>query len=187
MEGGATPGEVVGARPVTVILDTEAGQVKASVAAGGEWSVQVRGSIRQLWQAVCGGHDFSQVWVAEVPRPIQAPTNVGDRLAVDPPRRRVLVDGGEIQLSRREFDLLAVLARRTDRVFTKAELLKAVWGFEPRDIGDEHRVTAMVRNLRSRLAAVGAADLIGTVRGVGYELRTVPPAHPDAGGPEARP
>ncbi|MBS1888801.1 MAG: winged helix-turn-helix transcriptional regulator [Actinobacteria bacterium] len=161
MEGQAIPGGDAETRPTTVVLDTGAGQVKTSGAADGEWSVHVRGGIRELWRAVCGG------------------------VATGPPRRRVMVDGTEVRLSRREFDLFAVLVRRTDRMFTKAELLEAVWGFAPRVGVDEQRVTATVRRLRARLAEAGAGELIATARGVGYGLAGAP-GRADAEEGEAR-
>jgi DNA-binding response OmpR family regulator len=158
------------ARSTTVVLDTATGQVKTSIAAGGDWSVHVRGNIREAWRPACGGHDFSQVWVARAPEGIRPPVSVGGRLTIDLPRRQVLVDGRPLELRAKEFDLLAALARRRDQVITKAELLEEVWGFAPRDPGDEHRIYPTMVRLRATLSNVEAGDLIRTVFGAGYEL-----------------
>jgi DNA-binding winged helix-turn-helix (wHTH) protein len=176
---GAGPAET---RPTTVVLETAAGQIRISAAPGGDWSVGVRAGIREPWRSVCGGHDLSQVWVVRAPDGIEPPVVVGERLAIDPPRRQVLVDGRQLGLRPKEFDLLAALARRPDRVISKAELLEEVWGFRPRDRGDEHRVNTTMVSLRVALSTLQAGDLIRTVRGVGFELPSGSPAS-GSGGP----
>src|SRR5688572_16802744 len=50
-------------------------------------------------------------------------------LTIDAGRRRVTLSGGEVELTAREFDLLALLARHPGRVFTRLELLETVWGY----------------------------------------------------------
>lgn len=85
-------------------------------------------------------------------------------LVVDLDAARVSVDEREVQLTRREFELLAFLAGHPERVFTRSELLDRVWGED--FIGTERTVDQHVAQLRSRL---GAAR-IETVRGRGYRL-----------------
>lgn len=58
--------------------------------------------------------------------PQEGPSRIGD-LVIDPPRRRVTVDGHPISLSQKEFGLLRILASDPTRVFSKDELLAAVW------------------------------------------------------------
>jgi DNA-binding response OmpR family regulator len=60
--------------------------------------------------------------------PKEGPSRVGD-LVIDPPRRRVTVDGRPISLSKKEFALLRILASDPTRVFSKEELLAAVWSY----------------------------------------------------------
>lgn len=60
--------------------------------------------------------------------PRQGPSRIGD-LVVDPARRRVTVDGRPVALSQKEFGLLRVLASDPTRVFSKEELLAAVWAY----------------------------------------------------------
>jgi DNA-binding response OmpR family regulator len=61
-------------------------------------------------------------------QPQDGPRRVGD-LVIDPIRRRVTVGEREVALTRKEFDLLGVLASDPTRVFTKEELLDAVWAY----------------------------------------------------------
>lgn len=84
---------------------------------------------------------------------------------VEPATRRVLVDGDrEISLTATEFDLLAVLMRRPGHVLSREQLLSEVWGYEA--AAGTRTVDVHVAQLRSKLGA--DADIIRTVRGVGY-------------------
>ena len=69
-------------------------------------------------------------------------------------------------LRRMEFELLSHLALEPDRVFTRGELLRAVWGFRAQ--GATRTVDCHACRLRRRL---GAAGWVVNVRGVGYRLR----------------
>ena len=90
-------------------------------------------------------------------------------LAVDPAGREVEANGAAVTLSSLEFDLLAALARAPGRVFSRAQLLQQVWGYD--FYGDERVVDVHIRSLRQRLGD-DAIDphLIATVRGVGYKF-----------------
>jgi two-component system, OmpR family, response regulator len=79
--------------------------------------------------------------------------------------RQVIVDGTPLPLTRLEFDLLLFLAERPRRVFTRAQLLTGVWGY---DHTGERTVDVHVRRLRLKLG--GTVPLITTVYGVGYRL-----------------
>src|SRR3979411_3022795 len=81
--------------------------------------------------------------------------------------REVRVDGHEIELTQREFDLLEYLLRNAGRVVTRDELLEAVWGFVYP--GQTRTVEVHVAQLRKKL---GNPALIRTVRGVGYKAAT---------------
>jgi DNA-binding response OmpR family regulator len=79
--------------------------------------------------------------------------------------REVRVDGREVALTQREFDLLEYLARCAGRVVTRDELLESVWGFlSP---GETRTVEVHIAQLRKKL---GHPDLIETVRGLGYKV-----------------
>jgi DNA-binding response OmpR family regulator len=96
--------------------------------------------------------------------PEQGPVNVGD-LTVDPDTREARVNGTEIDLTPREFDLLHHLARRPGVVHTREQLLREVWGYE--DGTGERTVDSHIRGLRRKLGP----DVIRTSRGAGYALR----------------
>jgi two-component system alkaline phosphatase synthesis response regulator PhoP len=91
------------------------------------------------------------------------------RLRIDFDTYQVYLDGEEVRLSLREFELLAFLARHPNRVFERSQLLDLVWGretyVEPRTV-DVH-----IRRLRTRVERDDARpELIQTVRGVGYKF-----------------
>ena len=84
-----------------------------------------------------------------------------------PSRREVTLEGEELQLTMREFDLLEFLMRSPGEVFSREVLLQRVWGW---DFGGGSRtVDVHVQQIRAKLGE--HADLIETVRGVGYRLR----------------
>lgn len=92
-----------------------------------------------------------------------------DGLSVNPAHREVEANGTSVVLSSLEFDLLAALAVEPGRVFSRAQLLEKVWGYD--FYGDERVVDVHIRSLRSRLGDdAGDPHLIATVRGVGYKF-----------------
>ena len=81
-----------------------------------------------------------------------------------------MVEGTALELSRREFDLLAAFVGNPRIVLSRIRLLELVWGYDFEV--DTNVVDVFVGYLRRKLAAVGTPDLIATVRGVGFVLRT---------------
>jgi two-component system response regulator ResD len=101
----------------------------------------------------------------EAPPPIE----VGP-LRIDPGMRTVSLDGEEISLTQREFDLLAYLASHPGQVFSRDQLMDAVWGFPFYE--DTSTVTVHVRRLRAKLGDDPSTPrFIETVWGVGYRLK----------------
>jgi len=86
-------------------------------------------------------------------------------LAVDIPRHVVTVDGAEVILTIKEFDLLVFLLRNTGIVLTRDKILEAVWGYD--FDGETRTVDVHIRTLRSKLGHCG--ELLQTVRGLGYK------------------
>jgi len=85
-------------------------------------------------------------------------------ITVSLPAREVRLDGTEIPLTPKEFDLLAYLVQHAGAVVSRDDLLERVWGFiYP---GETRTVEVHVAQLRKKL---GAPDLIRTVRGIGYK------------------
>lgn len=97
--------------------------------------------------------------------PRQESVRVGP-VTIDLDARRVTVEDAEISLTRKEYDLLAALARRPGGVVTREQLLADVW--QTTWQGNPHTVEVHVASLRSKL---GDPGLVQTVRGVGYRLR----------------
>ena len=90
-------------------------------------------------------------------------------LALDPEAREVTLDGDPVELTRTEFDVLAVLATRPRLVFTRRQLCEEVWGVDW--VGDEHLVDTHVAHIRQKLGDdAGRPAFIRTVRGVGYRM-----------------
>jgi DNA-binding response OmpR family regulator len=94
--------------------------------------------------------------------------HVGE-LHIDLPQRVATVDGRELELTRREFDLLAYLAGRAGKVISRRELIETVW--QQRYIGDDQTIDVHVSWLRRKLGETAAHPrYLHTVRGVGLKL-----------------
>ena len=96
-----------------------------------------------------------------------------DGLTIDVGRREIVRDmppgPRRVELSALEFDLLVALARSPGRVWSRAQLLESVWGYD--FYGDERVVDVHVRSIRRALGDDAAEPtVIGTVRGVGYKF-----------------
>ncbi|MFD4638886.1 response regulator transcription factor [Lentzea sp. NPDC058436] len=98
-------------------------------------------------------------------QPAQREPEAHGRVRIDRRGRRVHLDGGEVELTPKEFDLLAFLAEDPGAVFTREQIMEAVWDenwFGPTKTLDVH-----VGVLRRKL---GDAASLETVRGVGFRL-----------------
>jgi len=93
---------------------------------------------------------------------------VGD-LAIDIGTREVRAGGEEVDLTKIEFDLLAILTDHPKQVLTRSQLLERVWGADR--FGDDHVVDVHMSSLRRKLGDDPKSPrYIRTVRGVGYRL-----------------
>ncbi len=105
------------------------------------------------------------------PRTERAKRYVIEGLAVDTVQRAVTLDGRQIELRPKEFDLLVELVSHPGQVFTREQLVEHVWGYEY--LGDGATLDVHVWRLRSKLGETGKqARYIQTVWGVGYCLKT---------------
>jgi two-component system response regulator ResD len=103
--------------------------------------------------------------------PAPGPVRSG-RLEVDVAARRARSDGRELDLTVREFDLLAFFVSHPGRAFTRGELLEHVWGWS---FGDLSTITVYVRRLRDKVEREPAAPAqLQTVWGVGYRWEANP-------------
>jgi DNA-binding response OmpR family regulator len=90
-------------------------------------------------------------------------------MTIDPSSRQVFVRGEEIQLTQREFELLLFMARHPGQVFSREQLMDAVWQYA--FYSDTSTVTVHIRRLRTKLERDPAQpDHLQTVWGVGYRF-----------------
>ncbi len=88
-------------------------------------------------------------------------------LVVDKEAFSVFLDGAPVELALKEFEILAMLFHNKNRVFTRDQLLDAIWGYDY--VGDTRTVDSHMARLRTKLGAWGAEHL-KTIYGIGYKL-----------------
>lgn len=98
-----------------------------------------------------------------------AGTTVVDDLRVDAAARRAWRGDRELEVTRREFDLLHTLAARAGEVVTRERLLELVWGYDEAP-ADTNVVDVFAGYLRRKLEASGEPRILHTVRGVGFTI-----------------
>ena len=160
--------------PVIILTarDTEAERV-AGLELGADDYVTKPFSVRELMARVRA--------VLRRSEDVAAASYEDERLQIHLEDMRVVCGGAEVKLTRKEFGLLAALARKPGRVAARNQLLDEVWGHEY--YGDTRTLDVHIRRLRSKLGECG--DCIETVVGVGYRFVGCPAR--DAGAPPARP
>ncbi|GGE60270.1 response regulator transcription factor [Priestia taiwanensis] len=89
-------------------------------------------------------------------------------LSINTDRHQVFIDQEEIVLTRREFDILALLAKNRSIVFSTDRIYEAVWKEEA--ISSQNTVMVHIRKIREKIAAVTPTKYIETVWGVGYKI-----------------
>ena len=94
-------------------------------------------------------------------------------VTLDVDKARVTVDGREVRLLTKEFDILLYLMQRPNHLVDKAVLAEAVWGDHADEADNFQFVYAQMKNLRRKMAEAGATAEIKSVYGFGYKL--VPP------------
>ncbi|GJF17859.1 putative sensory transduction protein [Mycolicibacterium cyprinidarum] len=105
----------------------------------------------------------------EPPAQTPSPRRVFGPLSIDAAGRQVFLEGESVALTRTEFDILAALSGRPGVVFSRRQLLDAIWG-EPW-VGNDHLVDVHVGHLRRKLRDDPTdPSYIFTVRGVGYRM-----------------
>ncbi|NSC25599.1 response regulator transcription factor [Streptomyces albus subsp. chlorinus] len=105
------------------------------------------------------------------------PLLVAGQLEIDPNLREVRVDGRLIELTRKEYEIIHLLAAERGKIFSRSELLRRVWGYDNTDTG----VTSLAsRTIDTHLSSIrkklGSSQWIVTVRGIGFRFsdETVP-------------
>lgn len=109
-------------------------------------------------------------------RAIAKNSNIGDQViqvdnfTINTLGRKVTVEGREVNLTAKEFDLLLLLASNPGKVYTREELLEKIWGYE--HFGDLRTVDVHIRRLREKIEENSSqAEYILTKWGVGYYFR----------------
>ena len=92
----------------------------------------------------------------------------GTGFVIDPDFRTVFLKGESIKLSRREFDLLFLMASHDKQVFSRQQLYEQVWGYEPSFSVDE-AVKSCIKHLRQKLGPPGKG-YVQSIRGIGYRF-----------------
>ncbi|GGK58417.1 response regulator transcription factor [Nocardia camponoti] len=195
-DGGAALRSVASTSPDAVVLDMNmpvldgAGVVTALRAMGNDVPICVlsaRASVDDRIAGLESGADDYLVKpfeLAELVARIRAllrrrtdsadPAASGDLITVGPLRLdvagyRALLHGNEIELTKREFELLSTLARNAGVVLTRERLLELVWGYD--FIADTNVVDVFVGYLRRKLEIDQTPRILHTIRGVGFVLR----------------
>lgn len=96
--------------------------------------------------------------------------NVGDFFSINTLGRKVTVNGRDVNLTAKEFDLLLLLVMNRDKVFSREELLETIWGYEY--FGDVRTVDVHIRRLREKIEKNSSQpEYILTKWGVGYYFK----------------
>ena len=98
------------------------------------------------------------------------PTYTLGPLMVDPGRHLVQVNGENVALTLKEFQVLCLLLEHRDTVFTRDQLLNTIWGYD--FDGASRTVDVHIRTLRQKLGEAGSC--IQTIRGIGYKIGGTP-------------
>jgi DNA-binding response OmpR family regulator len=107
--------------------------------------------------------------LSEQARGAQQPLRFGDTFSIDPRSREVLLRGRALALTHKEFDLLLHFAQNPGRVYSRAQLLDAIWGYAHE--GYEHAINCHINRLRAKIEMDPARPrFLQTVWGVGYKF-----------------
>ena len=99
---------------------------------------------------------------------VHEPLRIGDALTIDPGSREVTVRGKPVVLTQKEYDLLLLFAHNPGRVYSRSQLLDAVWGYS--HDGYDHAVECHINRLRAKIEDDPSRPrLLLTVWGVGYK------------------
>jgi DNA-binding response OmpR family regulator len=90
---------------------------------------------------------------------------------IDLQNRTVKYKAQEIELTRKEFDLLSYLLLHKNRVLNRMQLSEHIWGSFVDDDYDSNYIDVHIKNIRKKLGAYATVEFLETVRGVGYKIR----------------
>jgi two-component system OmpR family response regulator len=96
--------------------------------------------------------------------------SLGD-FSVDLSKRTILFDNHEIELSRKEFDLLNYMLLHKNRPLTRSQLSEHIWGNFSDDDYDSNFIDVHIKNIRKKLSAYAPVEWLQTIRGIGYKIK----------------
>lgn len=96
--------------------------------------------------------------------------SLGD-FSVDLSKRAILFDNHEIELSRKEFDLLSYMLLHKNRPLTRAQLSEHIWGNFSDDDYDSNFIDVHIKNIRKKLSTYAPVEWLQTIRGIGYKIK----------------
>jgi DNA-binding response OmpR family regulator len=91
--------------------------------------------------------------------------------AVDLQKRSITYGDTEIELTRKEFDLLSYMLLHKNRVLTRMQLSEHIWGSFADDDYDSNYIDVHIKNIRKKLSVYATVDWLETIRGVGYKIK----------------
>jgi DNA-binding response OmpR family regulator len=159
--------QIVPGRFNAAAINAACGELEMRLSEGGNWQLRARAGGEGDWRLLCNGNLDGSVFA---PPPIEegaAAVRFG-AVRVDRVARVAEVDEQPVPLSPREFDLLALLASDPDRIFTKDELLRELWGYPERCAS--RTLESHASRARKKLRDAGADGLIVNYRDLGYKL-----------------
>ena len=92
-----------------------------------------------------------------------------DDLVIDYAAHTVSIQGEEIQLAKKEFEIIALLSENRGQVFDKERIYERLWGYDAD--GDSTVIAEHIKRIRSKLKSAGAGEHVETVWGVGYKWK----------------
>lgn len=90
---------------------------------------------------------------------------------IDLNKRAVRFEENEIELSRKEFDLLSYMLLHKNRPLTRLQLSEHIWGNFSDDDYDSNYIDVHIKNIRKKMSAYAAVDWLQTLRGIGYKIK----------------
>ncbi|RPE14191.1 DNA-binding response regulator [Chitinophaga lutea] len=90
---------------------------------------------------------------------------------IDLTKRLVFCNEAEIELSRKEFDLLSYLLLHKNRPLTRMQLSEHIWGNFSDDDYDSNYIDVHIKNIRKKLSAFSSVEWLQTIRSVGYKIK----------------
>lgn len=90
---------------------------------------------------------------------------------IDLIKRTICFENEEIELSRKEFDLLSYMVLHKNRPLTRMQLSEHIWGNFSDDDYDSNYIDVHIKNIRKKLGAHASVDWLQTLRGIGYKIK----------------